>query len=55
MSINKRNNISSLDTTNVINMSYIFNDCSSLKVLNLLHFNTDNVDNMSYTFLIVLH
>ncbi len=31
-------------------MSYMFNECSSLKELNLLSFNTNQVTDMSYMF-----
>ena len=36
---------------NIINMSYMFDGCSSLEELNLPYFNTNNVNNMSCMFL----
>jgi len=42
--------LSSFNTNNVTNMSYMFCYCSSLKSLDLSSFNTNNVTNMSYMF-----
>ena len=42
-------NLSELDTTNVINMSYMFNGCSKLSTINL-NCNTINVTDMSNMF-----
>jgi len=44
------NNLSNFDTNNVINMSYMFCKCLSLKEINLSSFNTNNVEDMSYMF-----
>ena len=43
-------NLSSFNTNNVNNMSYMFSDCSSLKSINLSSFNTNNVTDMSNMF-----
>ena len=43
-------NISSFDTSNVKNMSFMFGGCSNLVNLNLLQFNTKNVTNMMGMF-----
>ena len=48
ISINFNNNF---NTINVINMSYMFDDCESLTSLDLSSFNTANVTNMSRMFL----
>ena len=34
------------NTNNVVDMSFMFNECSSLKDLNISNFNTNNVKNM---------
>ena len=39
-----------LESKNVTNMSYMFDGCSSLKVLDLSKFNSNNVTNMSCVF-----
>lgn len=39
-----------LDTSNVTNMSYMFNECASLTSLDLSNFNTSNVTDMQYMF-----
>ena len=38
------------NTQNVKDMSYMFDNCSSLRQLNLSYFNTQNVINMRYMF-----
>lgn len=38
------------DTSNITDMSYMFNYCSGLTSLDLSNFNTSNVTNMSYMF-----
>jgi len=38
------------DTSNVTNMSYMFNACSKLTTLDVSNFDTSNVTNMSYMF-----
>ena len=43
-------NIENLNTANVTNMSYMFDNCQNLSSLNLSKFNTENVTNMSYMF-----
>ena len=43
-------NLSNFNTNNVIYMSGMFSECSSLTSLNLSNFNTNNVNNMSYMF-----
>jgi len=43
-------NISSFDTRNVTNMSYMFADCKNLQNLNLSSFDTKNVTNMMSMF-----
>ena len=43
-------NIDNLNTSEVIDMSMMFNGCSSLESLDLSSFNTANVKNMSYMF-----
>ena len=43
-------NVRNLDTSNVTNMSGMFNGCSSLESLDLSNFDTSNVTNMSYMF-----
>ena len=50
MFIMKEVNLSSFNSNNVINMSYMFYKCSSMEKINLLSFNTLNVTNMSYMF-----
>ncbi len=40
-------NLSNFYTNNVINMSYMFNGCTSLKNLNLSHFNITNVNEIN--------
>ena len=42
--------LSSFNTTNVTNMSFMFSKCSSLKELNLNNFNTNNVTKMNGMF-----
>ena len=42
--------ISTIDTSNVANMSNMFTNCSNLTSLDLSIFNTNNVTNMSYMF-----
>ena len=42
--------LSSFDTKNVTNMSYMFNKCTNLSSLDLSLFNTKNVDNMGGIF-----
>ena len=42
--------ISNLNTSEVTNMSYMFNNCSSLTSLDVSHFDTRNVTNMSNLF-----
>ena len=42
--------LSGLDTSQVINMSYMFAHCSGLTSLNVSRFQTDNVTNMRYMF-----
>lgn len=39
-----------LDTSEVTNMSYMFNNCQSLKMVEFNNFNTANVEDMSYMF-----
>ena len=46
--------LSSFNTQNVTNMSYMFYNCKSLTNLNLANFNTQNVTNMSYMFYLCL-
>ena len=41
---------SEFNTQNVIDMSYMFSNCSSLNELNLSFFNTEKVNNMKYMF-----
>ena len=43
-------NLSSFNTTNVKDMSYMFSDCSSLQSIDLSSFNTTNVKDMSVMF-----
>ena len=43
-------NINLLDTSNVINMSYMFEECSSLTSLDVSNFDTSQVTDMSYMF-----
>ena len=43
----KKLNISSFNTSKVIDMCNMFNGCSSLKKLNLYNFNTINLIDMS--------
>ena len=43
-------NIGYLTTSNVTNMSYMFQNCNLLKSINLSKFNTAKVTNMSYMF-----
>ena len=50
MFIIKKINLSSFNTDNVTDMSYMFSDCKSLRELNISNFNTNNVTNMSYMF-----
>ena len=42
--------LSSFNTQNVTNMSYMFNNCSKLEKLDLSSFNTPKLSNMSYMF-----
>ena len=42
--------LSKADTSNVTDMSYMFNDCSRLTSLDLSSFDTSNVTNMAYMF-----
>lgn len=44
-------NLSSFDTSNVVNMQGMFSDCSHLTYLDLSGFNTSNVTDMSEMFL----
>ncbi len=44
------NGLENLNTSNVTDMSYMFNLCRSLKTLDLTGFNTENVSNMEYMF-----
>ena len=44
------NNISMLDTSNVTDMSGMFDNCTALKELDVSNFNTSNVTDMSYMF-----
>ena len=46
----KEIDLSSFNTSNVKNMSYMFYYCKNLKEINLSSFNTSNVENMSYMF-----
>ena len=39
-----------LNTAKVTNMNYMFDNCESLKSLDLTNFNTENVENMSFMF-----
>ena len=39
-----------LNTAKVTNMNYMFDNCESLKSLDLTKFNTENVENMSFMF-----
>ena len=48
----KEINLSSFDTKNVTNMSFMFGLCKNLSNLNLSSFNTKNVTNMSCMFLL---
>ena len=41
---------SNFNTDNVTDMSYIFDECSSLKELNLSNFDNNNVIEISYMF-----
>ena len=43
-------NIEYLKTDNVTNMSYMFDGCSGLTLLNVTNFKTENVTNMGYMF-----
>ena len=42
--------LSSFNTNNVTNMSFMFSGCSSLNSIDLSEFNTNNVTNMSLMF-----
>ena len=42
--------LTGLDTSNVTNMYYMFNECASLTSLDLSNFNTSNVTDMQYMF-----
>ena len=42
--------LSSFNTNNVTNMSYMFSGCKSLESIDLSLFNTNNVTNMSHMF-----
>ena len=42
--------LSKFDTSNVVDMSAMFNSCSSLTSLDVSNFNTSNVTNMGYMF-----
>jgi surface protein len=42
--------LSNFDTSNVIDMSYMFNSCGNVNSFNLSSFNTSKVTNMSYMF-----
>lgn len=42
--------LENLDTSNIVNMSYMFSGCNKLTELNLLNWNTSNVTNMAYMF-----
>ena len=46
----KELNLSNFNTNNVNDMSYMFNDCSSLIEFKSSNFNTNNVTNMSFMF-----
>ena len=41
-------NVSNFNTSNVINMGHMFQECSSLIDLDISNFNTSKVTNMSY-------
>ena len=41
---------SEFNTQNVIDMSYMFSNCSSLNELNLSFFNTEKINDISYMF-----
>jgi surface protein len=43
-------NLNNLDTTNVVDMSYMFYNCQYIQNLNLDSFDTSNVTNMQYMF-----
>lgn len=43
-------NVQNIDTSNVKDMSYMFNECTSLSGLNLSNFNTSNVIDMTCMF-----
>ena len=43
-------NLSSFNTTNVEDMSYMFSGCSSLQSINLSSFNVTNVNDMNFMF-----
>ena len=43
----KELDLSNFNTNNVIDMSYMFCGCKSLRKINLSEFNTENVTNMS--------
>ena len=45
-------NLSSFNTNNVIDMSYMLFGCKSLESIDLSPFNTNNVTNMSYIFML---
>ena len=42
--------LSFIDTSNVINMNYLFNGCNELEILNIPNFKTISVTSMSYIF-----
>lgn len=44
------NELANLDTTNIKNMSYMFNNCTKATTLDVSNFDTSNVTNMSYMF-----
>ena len=48
-------NLSSFDTSNVINMNNMFEKCYNLTDIDLSSFNTRNVSNMSYMFSVCTH
>lgn len=46
----KELDMSNLDTSDIINMQYMFNSCEQLQSLDVTHFDTSNVTNMAYMF-----
>ena len=43
-------NLSNFNTSNVIYMDFMFNDCKSLLSINLSNFDTSNVESIYYLF-----